>query len=47
MNLSSNADSKDDNSSERFRMLKNTNNYELHITITVNIKQQHENNMNK
>lgn len=29
MNLSSNADSPDDNSANRFRMLKNTSNYEL------------------
>jgi hypothetical protein len=35
MNLSSNADSKDDNSSERFRMLKNTNNYELGAGIDI------------
>jgi hypothetical protein len=35
MNLSSNADSKDDNSSERFRMIKNTNNYELGAGIDI------------
>ena len=29
LNLSSNADSPDDNSADRFRMKKNTNNYEL------------------
>lgn len=33
MNLSSNANSKDDNSSNRFRMLKNTSNYELGLGI--------------
>lgn len=33
MNLSSNAKSKDDNSSNRFRMLKNTSNYELGLGI--------------
>lgn len=33
MNLSSNAKSKDDNSSNRFRMMKNTNNYELGLGI--------------
>ncbi|MGH2665775.1 porin family protein [Flavobacterium sp.] len=33
MNLSSNAKSKDDNSANRFRMLKNTSNYELGLGI--------------
>jgi hypothetical protein len=33
MNLSSNAKSKDDNSANRFRMQKNTNNYELGLGI--------------
>lgn len=33
MNLSSNANSPDDNSANRFRMLKNTNNYELGVGI--------------
>lgn len=33
LNLSSNADSPDDNSSNRFRMLKNTSNYEMGLGI--------------
>lgn len=35
LNLSSNANSLDDNSSNRFRMLKNTNNYELGAGIDI------------
>lgn len=33
LNLTSNADSPDDNSADRFRMLKNTNNYEMGVGI--------------
>ncbi len=33
LNLTSNADSQDDNSADRFRMLKNTNNYEMGVGI--------------